>query len=141
MKDGPLVREFASSTALLITGTDLVPAEVSAALDLEPDESWRRGDAKRVGKGPQEWGGWRKRLLSIEDEDPFAAELRAWHEMLATRVPFLRELQASGCRVVLDCFISVSGAALFEFDPRLQRDLAELGIDVTIAIWGGHDAG
>jgi hypothetical protein len=139
MNDEHPVREFASSTALMITGTDLVPADISAALDLEPDKSWRRGDAKSVGKDLHEWGGWRKRLQSVRDEDPFAAELRTWHALLSPRVQFLRELQCSGCRVVLDCFISVAGAALFEFDPQLQRDLAELGIDVTIAIWGSRD--
>jgi len=53
----------------------------------------------------------------------------------------LRKLQDSGCRCVLDCFISVSGAALVELPVTLQRDLAELGIEINITIWGGQDAG
>jgi hypothetical protein len=134
-------RDFISRTALLITGVNLSPARVSAALDLVPDASWQRGDAKRVGDTPHKWGGWRKKLPPGGNEDPFSAELRTWSHLLSSRSQALRALQDEGAEVVLDCFISVSGAALFELDSELQQALAALGVNIRIAIWAANDVG
>lgn len=127
-------REFVSSIGLLITGVDLVPSNVTAALGLVPDDSWRRGDEKRVGDQLHEWGGWKKRLPSRSEGDPFSDEFGAWVVLLGERAAALRNLQEAGCKCELDCFICVSGTALVEMAPALQRDLAALGVDISITI-------
>lgn len=130
-----------SSVALLVTGIDLRPSDVTAALGLEPDQSWCRGDPKRVGTDLHEWGGWRKRIGQREDGDPFAEDLQTCAELLRAKAGELQRLQNSGCNCVLDCFISVSGAALIELPATLLRDLSALEMEITIAVWAGQDAG
>jgi hypothetical protein len=129
-------RDFASSTHLRVTGIDLDPTLVSELLALEPDTTWRRGDAKRVGNGVHEWGGWKKRLAGQQAGDPLAQDLRLWLTLLDGRQTVLRDLRASGSQVVVDCFISVSSAALIELDAELLREFSSLGIKIEIAIWG-----
>lgn len=140
MTEGGSDREFASSVGLSFTGVDLRPSDITAALGLEPDSSWSRGEPKRGGAAVHDWGGWRKRIGQREDGDPFARELQTCADLLRSKTVELKRLQASGCRCVLDCFISVSGAALVELPVTLQRDLAALGIEINITIWGGEDA-
>ncbi|WP_175423511.1 DUF4279 domain-containing protein [Inhella inkyongensis] len=130
-----------SSVGLIITGAQLRPDEVTATLGMEPDECWRRGDSKRVGAELHEWGGWKKRLQRRDDRDPFSLELRLWADLLKGKVTELRCLRDAGCNLTLDCFISISGAALVEINPELQRDLSTLGIDLSFAIWASTDAG
>jgi len=134
-------RVFVSSVGLVVTGTNLQPCDVTAALGLEPDDSWRRGDPKRVGDSLHEWGGLKKHLAQRDDGDPFAHDLQTWADLLKAKKAELRKLQDLGCHCVLNCFISISGATLVEFKPTLQSDLAALGIDVSIAIWAAQDAG
>jgi hypothetical protein len=134
-------RDFASSVGLLFTGADLRPADITSALGIEPDHSWCRGEPKRVGTDLHDWGGWRKRIGQRDDGDPFALDLQACVDLLKTKTVELKNLQETGCRCILDCFISVSRAALVELPVTLQRDIAELGIEINIAIWGGQDAG
>lgn len=134
-------RDFVSSVGLLVTGTDLRPSDVTAALGLEPDITWCRGDPKPVGTDLHDWGGWKKRIAQRDDGDPFARDLQTGVDLLKTKAAELQKLQGSGCRCVLDCFISVSGAALVELPSTLQRDLAALGMDITIAIWAGQNSG
>ncbi len=141
MSEGGAERDFASSVGLLFMGADLRPAEITAALGLEPDHSWCRGEPKRVGTDLHDWGGWRKRIAQRDDGDPFALDLQTCADLLKTKTVELKNLQESGCRCILDCFISVSGAALVELPAALQRDLAELGFEISIAIWGGKNAG
>ncbi|MDI1273986.1 DUF4279 domain-containing protein [Polaromonas sp.] len=130
-------REFVSSIGLVITDIDLVPSNVTVALGLVPDDSWRRGDAKRVGNKLHDWGGWKKWLPSKYEGDPFAEELKAWVALLGGRAAELRKLQDAGYKCELDCFVSVSGSALVEMAPALQRDLAELGVHINITIDAG----
>lgn len=65
-ESGP-ARDFVSSVGLLVTGTDLRPSDVTAALGLEPDNSWCRGDPKPVGTDLHDWGGWKKRIARRDD--------------------------------------------------------------------------
>ena len=141
MSESGSERDFVSSVSLLVTGTDLCPSGVTAALGLEPDNSWCRGDPKPVGTDLYDWGGWRKRIARRDDGDPFGRDLQTCVDLLKTKAAELQNLQSSGCRCVLDCFISVSGAVLVELPSSLQRDLAALGVEITIAIWAGQDAG
>lgn len=140
MAENPSNREFASSVSLVVTGNDLNPSDVTAALGIEPDSSWRRGDAKRVGSDLYEWGGWKKHLSGRDEDDPFTPELQVWVDLLKPRTAEIRSLQEVGCNLVLVCFISVSGAALVELTPSFQRELASLGVDVHMTIWGGQNA-
>lgn len=141
MSEGGPERDFESSVSLLFTGADLRPSDVTAALELEPDHSWCRGDPKRVGTALHDGGGWRKRIGQRDDGDPFALDLQTCADLLQTKAAELHKLQESGCHCVVDCFISVSGGAIVELPVPLQRDLAALGIKITIAIWSGQDAG
>lgn len=141
MSEGGAERDFASSVGLLFTGADLRPADITATLGLQPDHSWRRGEPKGVGTDFHDWGGWRKRIGQRDDGDPFAQDLQTCADLLTTKRMELKKLQESGCHCVLDCFISVSGAALVELPVTLQRELAALGVEINIAIWGGQDAG
>jgi hypothetical protein len=134
-------RDFASSVGLVVTGTDLQPSEVTAALGIEPDDIWRRGESKRVGAEVHEWGGWKKHLPGRDDGDPFSLELRTWADLLKDKAAELHSMREAGYHVTLDCFISVSGAALVDIEPELQRDLAALGVDLSIAIWASTNAG
>ena len=127
--------DFTSSVGLVITGTELQPSDVTAVLGLEPDDSWRRGDPKRVGNSFHDSGGWKKYLAPRNDGDPLAQGLQTFAELLSCKVAELQKLRDLGCHCYLDCFIGVSGAALVELQPALQRDLAALGIEIRIAIW------
>jgi hypothetical protein len=135
--DGP----FVSSVGLVITGTNLNPLSVTAALGIGPDECWLRGDAKRVGNSRHEWGGWKKHLSPRDEGDPFADDLQTWANLLSSKGRELRDLQEAGAQCFLSCFITVSDAALVILEPQLQRDLASLGVEIRLAIWGSQNAG
>ena len=128
-------REFVSSVGLFITGAALEPHEVSALLGLMPDSCWRKGDPKPVGETRYEAGGWKKRLPPRDCGDPFLQELQQWVELLQPKASMLRRLQENGLHVVLECFVTINGAALVEIDCALQRRLAALSVPITMAIW------
>jgi hypothetical protein len=134
-------REFVSSVGLVITGASLEPHEVSDLLGLVPDSCWRKGDPKPVGESQYEWGGWKKRLPPRESGDPFLQELQQWVELLQPRASALKRLQESGLHVVLDCFVTINGAALVEIDCALQRRIAELSVPINMAIWAATNVG
>ena len=141
MSNVPAEREFLSSVGLVVTGVSLDPDSLSSQLELQPDSTWRLGDRKRVGSEFHEWGGWKKHLPSRFCGEPFNDDFATWAGLLATKKKDIEAFRSAGCQFVLECFISVRSAVLVELTPAAQRQLANLGMDVSIAIWTGADAG
>jgi len=62
--------------ALTITSNDLEPAEVTAALGVEPTKAFRRGETQ-VHPTPTRFGYWRLKVRADPPADPTSSEVRA----------------------------------------------------------------
>jgi hypothetical protein len=129
------------STMLVITGDVLDPRTVTASLQLEPQQVWRKGEKKnfraadgrlREFESIHEWSGWKHWL-----EEPFTnldtcAQLKHWAQILEPHSRALQILKQQGAAIVIDCFISTSEAVGVDIPSELQAALGGLGIDLEL---------
>jgi hypothetical protein len=125
---------------LIVLGSDLKPARVSALLGIRPDRAWTRGERKsfkqkdgsiRFFKSRHGRGGWKAFLKGAERRRSLPAQIRLWCERLLARRGAVRKLQRCGYSVVIDCCAPAPNCV--HFSPELHRQLAELevGLDIT----------
>ncbi|MBA4148067.1 MAG: DUF4279 domain-containing protein [Verrucomicrobia bacterium] len=129
MTDDP---EYLSSATLMILGDDLVPEEVSRALALNPDQSWV-ADEKRG------WGGWKLFIHPEGKNLPLEEQLAFWCRTLAERKTSIVELKEKGYMCALDLFVITATTASIILSSELQRQLAELGLELRVSIALHHE--
>src|SRR5262245_13493066 len=99
-------RKHYSSVILIVLGDDLDPDFVTAALCLQPDQAWRRGQTE--GKHVYKWGGWKKFIdVGVKDAS-LADQLTHWLPLLQERSESLRTLRDCGYTILLDCLVGSS---------------------------------
>jgi hypothetical protein len=138
MSDEP---ERVYSATLMVLGDDLLPQRVTKLLGLEPSQSWRRGERKsfvRHGGTPHyfdsvhEWGGWKCLIPENKQGAELAEQLAWWCDVLEGREPAMRELEAQGCRLLMDCFVGAGESGSVEVSADLQRRLSGLRLNLTV---------
>ena len=133
--------EHCCSVTLIVTGEDLDPETVTRTLSMAAHKSWTRGEQKSCtlpdGKvlhfeSLYEQGGWKRFLPETETDRPLDDQIRYWLSELHKRRDAIHELLELGCRIELNCF-AADGEFLW-LSNRELRDLAELGVDLSLTI-------
>jgi hypothetical protein len=134
------------SVRLIITGGDLDPDAVTAALGMEPDKSWRRGERKgftrtdgsvRQFDSIHEEGGWTRRVPDRYRDEPLDRQLILWVARLHELSDALRALRRRGWVIELDCFAATSEVVVLSHEDL--RGLADLGIDLGLTLACGSE--
>jgi hypothetical protein len=118
----------------------LNPSEISRLLNLEPSDSYRKGDiVGRIGR-PRPFGAW---LLSTE-EVVQSRDLRRHLDWLVDhlidRVDELHHLREHGYRMDVYCKWVSGGQGGPTLSPRNMEGLSALGLKLGIEVyWGGDE--
>jgi hypothetical protein len=138
-------KEYCASK-LYVRGDDLDPQQVTTILGVEPSEAFRMGDHlpyprnhKDAGKPSDlivHTGTWK---LDIDKEKKWswdaAAQLDYWCVFLTTREAAIRELQARGYEVMIDCYIDEGPVVYVDLSTELMRTLANLGVALKLGFY------
>jgi|GEM_PF-3450277 len=133
--------EYVYSTTLMVLGGDLIPQRVTELLGLEPSQSWLRAERRSFVRNDgtihyfdsvHEWGGWKCLVPDDKKGIELTEQLEWWCELLVGREPALRELEAQGYWLRMDCFVGASGSATIEVSADLQKRLSRLRLNLTI---------
>jgi len=133
--------EHCCSVTLIVTGEDLDPETVTRTLSMAADKFWTRGEQQSCtlpdGKvlhfeSAHQVGGWKRFLPEAETDRPLDDQIRYWLSELRERGDAIHELLELGCRIELNCF--AAGSEVLWLSNRELRDLAELGVDLSLTI-------
>ena len=134
------------SVRLIVTGSDLDPDAVTAALGMEPDRSWRRGERKsftrrdgsvRQFESIHDEGGWARRIPDRYRDEPLDRQLFLWVARLRELSDALRALRRRGWIIELDCFAATSEVVVLSHEDL--GGLADLGIDLGLTLACGPE--
>jgi hypothetical protein len=140
------------STLLMVLGTDLDPDRVTAALGVEPDQTWRRGSTEtllRTDDGaprvmtrakPHEWGGWKKVASDELRQFEVARQLRHWLELLEPRHEAVQSLLNADHQVFIDIYVATASACGFTLPAAVQARMAALGVDLQVNVYADDPA-
>ena len=96
-------------------------------------QSWTLPDGKVLHfESVHEEGGWKRFLPEAETDRPLDDQIRYWLSELRERRDAIHELLELGCCIELNCF-AADGEFLW-LSNRELRDLAELGVDLSLTI-------
>ncbi len=138
------------SCKLYVRGDDLDHGQVTTLLGVEPSEAYRKGDHLPFPPGHEragEPGGiifqrgmWR---LEVDKEKKWewdaAAQLDYWGVFLMRRELAIRELQARGYELLIDCFIDEGPVVYVDVSVELMRILGHLGVAVKFGFYNGEN--
>jgi hypothetical protein len=136
------------SVTLIVTGEDLDPAVVTAALGMTPDRSWRRGEYKSFVRGDgttrvfdsiHDEGGWKCFMPSSEQTWPIQDQLASWLERLSGFRDVIRAFNDRGWDTELDGFVATS--EFRHLPPGLMSKLAGLGLTLALTFSPDRPAG
>jgi hypothetical protein len=135
--------DYEFTMSLRIRHPNVEPAEITRLLGLEPQHSWRAGDARRDPSGDELEGSyresyWNSRLMA----EPELSSSRVGVESELTRTvahlrksfEFLQGLRAQGGEVELLVTIFAREDFRLEFDPDSLAVLARLGVTVALEV-------
>jgi hypothetical protein len=143
-----MCEEHCCSMTLIVTSEDLEPEAVTNALGWPPDQSWRRGERKRLKRpdgtarifdSVHESGAWKlfqadeARRRSLEDQ--FAE----WLQRLRAKEGALRALRDRGWEIELDCFVATS--EYLELPVTVMGELAGFGVGLALTFSADAHAG
>jgi hypothetical protein len=126
---------YSSHITLMILGDDLEPREISKLLGLRPNQSWRRGEPKRHTASLHQWGGWKKFIPESLSSLPLPAQLRHWVRKLRSKGGEISQLSRRGYLCRLDCYIASDNVATIIIPVELQKDVAALGLELSIGFF------
>jgi hypothetical protein len=115
-----------------ISGEGFDPATVSAALQMKPTSTWRRGEIRRAGAlAKRDTWEWRVGPRLASDFTPLVSELL---QAIGSRRSALRDLlETLRAEAEMVCIGEiVDETPTFAFEPHLLRELAELGLTLTM---------
>lgn len=134
--------EHYCSIMLVVVGEDLDPEEVTAALGLEPHQSWRRGERKSFVRpngsihtfdSVHEVGGWKHSLPTRYRENRSLHEqLTLWLARLRGHAEVIKTWTARGWEVELDCY--ATGSEVLVLTNGDLRKLVELGVSLVLTL-------
>ena len=138
------------SCKLYVRGDDLDPQLVTTLLGVEPSEAYLKGEHKilRVNReSPAKpsnlivrTGTWR---LDVAEEKKrswdAAAQLEYWCAFLMSREAAVRELQAHGYEVMVDCYIDEGPIVYLDLSVALMQALGNLGVALKFGFYDGEN--
>jgi len=130
--------EVVQSVTLIIWGGEFDPRDVTRALGMRPNQSWRQGDQKsyRGGDGVvrhftsrHEWSGWKKWSTG---RDSLERQLRRWVTRLGLKTDALRGLRRRGISMELNCCLVGPGTVRTQLPPDLLAGIGRLGLGLEL---------
>lgn len=128
--------EYCSHASLIVSGSNLEPAHVSAALRMRPSRAWRRND-NNPALGPSHrysFGGWKKFLPASVLQYSLDRQLSHWVRRLrSAQLP----LPESACaeEFAISCFVHAEATASIILMPSLLGEISGLGIDLRLSVF------
>lgn len=87
----------------MILGEDLDPSKVTEWLEIQPSQSWRTGEEKKLAPGSfYEWGGWK--CFGGESGHTPEEKIESWLIRLQGREKEFLKMNNLGWRCSIDCF-------------------------------------
>lgn len=122
-----------SSVTLMILGDDLIPSTVSELLELEPSQSWMRGEEKRLAKSTYyDWGGWKR--FSPEKDKPVEEKIDDWLKVLEGKEDAFEKMKDFGWRASLDVFVAFDEVATISLSNDISRKIGELNLELDFSL-------
>ena len=118
---------------LMIVSTHYAPADISKAIGLEPDRSWRIGDRKGKSAMTQKANGW---VLAAGDSRsiPLDFQIASLLERLRPVSRRVREMSTQA-RVVFACVIYTQERPTLAFSNAVISEIAALGASFEIDLY------
>jgi hypothetical protein len=135
------VKPYRVDISLRVRHPSMDPAEISAALKLEPSRMWQAGDPRTTPKNTPLEGTWRDTYWVTDvfkDECPnstLAAALSELVERFSLRKSFFVKIRDEGGRVEFYVSWDIDGNRGDEFDATLLTKLGELGVNLSLDIY------
>ena len=126
-------KEYTSSATLIISGEEMNPDIVTNLINLNPSQSWKKGDVKKFDSGRsflRPFGGWKLYLPEEKLTSSLNDQLNYWCDLLMDRSESILVIKNLPCQVALNCFISTSNQALMALSSNVARQIGYLGIDL-----------
>lgn len=123
------------SSSLRIMSDRLQPEKITSLFNLQPTESWNKGDLIEapMGSASAEMGTWLFQSNGLKSND--VAEHLHW---LLTHIRPLRsaikELENDGHHVDVSCNVFSHGNLYFEMSPLLLADFADIGLPIDFIV-------
>jgi hypothetical protein len=138
------------SCKLCVRGDELDPQQVTALLGVEPTEAYRKGahlrfppnhkDAGKPGGLIVRTGVWRLEVAKEKKREwDAASQLDYWCVFLTSREAAIRELQARGYEVMIDCFIDQGPVVYVDVSVELMQILGNLGVALKFGFYNGEN--
>jgi hypothetical protein len=137
------VEQYCSSK-LYVWFDDFDPIRVTELLGIEPDEAWHKNDRKVVttlaGKktmleAVHRRGCWYRSIRPNMRHLEVEAQIEYWCQLLMAHMSALDELQAAGCEVIIDCYISSGPVIYIDLSPEFLQQLVKLKVRLTFGIY------
>lgn len=132
-------REYICSVTLMILGEKMEPDSVSTLLRLRPNKSWRRGTQSAISGNAHQWSGWKKFAPPSIQEKRLETQLAYWVKTLDKNKDALRKLVRAGSYCALDCFITTEATASIIVEPKMQRAVSLLGLDLRLSFFAHNN--
>jgi hypothetical protein len=126
--------EYATCTetfsTLRIFSNDVAPEGITSSLEIEPTDSFRKGDSFSRGKLVHKYHGWFLETRSLSDSRDFGYHLELILGRLDGKAKAVAELHARGCELGICSFWMGIGQGGPNLHPAQMRRLGALGISV-----------
>jgi hypothetical protein len=118
-----------------LTGADLDPALVTAALGIAPSESWKKGDLKRGSRTlpPYTFGMW-QRNAPCSPSDPFDDQLPRLLDQLEALLPQLHTVAQFNAALSIASSFGPYQIGFYLNTPTVAR-LAALNLSIDIDLY------
>ena len=133
------MKDFSYRVSLRLSGIGFEPEEISTALMLNPDKSWKIGDPiinppNTPSHGNRSKSFWSHQFETTDHKD-LESSLTVVLEKLLLHQVFLQGLASNGINIQL--FIGLFGDENYGFTitPTLSKDLADLGIEMGFDVY------
>lgn len=139
-------QEHCCSVTLIVVGADLEPDTVTADLGWRSDQSWRRGERKRLTRPDgseivfdslHERGGWKLFNSGEERKLSFQHQFESWFERLWEKREQLCAFHERGWEITLDGFSS--SREYLAFPAATVAALARMRVGLEITFFSGAE--
>jgi hypothetical protein len=139
LSGGRMDEAHCCSVTLIVSGADLDPDLVSAALGMAPDRSWQRGEPKsfvrndgsiRVFDNAHDEGGWKSFMPPSQNSWPIQDQLESWLVRLSGLENVIRLFDERGWETELDGFVATR--EILHLPPGLMLELVGLGLSLAL---------
>lgn len=137
------IDRLVTSVTLIITGTNFNPDEITSAIGLVPNQSWKQGDKRTSKSGSVHVysnSGWKIFQDPLLNDKTLEAQLDSWLALLSQKQDTLVHFRRSGLNLELNCYVSGEGGVSFVLNPSLIENLNRLNLTLSFdCFWHSDD--